>query len=35
MIALIDLAIGVLVLAIAGLILGIAIRLIKENIKKE
>jgi hypothetical protein len=35
MIALIDLGIGVLILAIAGLILGVALKLIKENSKKD
>jgi hypothetical protein len=35
MITLIDLGIGVLILAIAGLILGVALKLIKENSKKD
>jgi hypothetical protein len=35
MIALVDLGIGVLILAVAGLILGIAIKLIRENSKKD
>lgn len=35
MVILVDLAIGVLVLAVAGLMLGIAIKLIKENSKKD
>lgn len=35
MIILVEIAIGVLVLAVAGLILGVAIKLIKENSKKD
>lgn len=35
MIALVDFGIGLLVVAIAGLILGIAIKLVKENSKKD
>lgn len=35
MVLLVDLAIGVLMLSVAGLILGVAIRLIKENSKKD
>jgi hypothetical protein len=35
MLILVDLAIGVLILALAGLILGIGIKLIKENSKKD
>lgn len=35
MIILVDLAIGVLILSLAGLILGIGLKLIKENSKKD
>ncbi len=35
MLILVDLAIGVLILALAGLILGVGIKLIKENSKKD
>lgn len=35
MVILVDLAIGVLILSLAGLILGIGIKLIKENSKKD
>jgi len=35
MILLVDLGIGVLILAVAGLILGVALKLIKENGKKD
>ena len=35
MVALVDIGIGVLILAVAGLILGVALRLIKENSKKD
>ena len=35
MIALVDIGIGVLILAVAGLILGIALKLIKEGSKKD
>lgn len=35
MLILVDLAIGVLIFSLAGLILGIGIKLIKENSKKD
>lgn len=35
MIILVDIAIGVLILAVASLILGVGIKLIKENSKKD
>jgi hypothetical protein len=35
MLILVDLAIGVLILALAGLILGVGIKLIRENSKKD
>lgn len=35
MVFLIDLGIGVLILAVAGLMLGVAIRLVKEAAKKD
>lgn len=35
MIILVDIAIGILILALASLILGVGIKLIKENSKKE
>ena len=35
MIALVDIGIGVLILAVAGLMLGVAIKLVKEAAKKD
>ena len=35
MIALVDIGIGVLILAVAGLMLGVALKLIKENSRKD
>lgn len=35
MLALVDIGIGVLILAVAGLMLGVALKLIKENSKKD